>query len=163
MPKPLYLICSQHALENKETGLFSLVEIIEKLVLTPVPQPQSGQQVVFIPWHPFKATATWMMTSDENDACEYEMEWSIIQTSGEPIPNLFPPPRLVKLNRSRPIWRNVVNFMTPFPIDGPGLLRVICRIRLVGSDDWLSQECPIIIEQVPSLTPTSGNGQTQPP
>ena len=92
MPKPLYLICSQHAMENKETGLFSLVEIIEKMTLTPVPKPPPGQQVLFISWQPFKATAAWMMTSEENDASEYEMEWSIIQPSGEPIPNLFPPP-----------------------------------------------------------------------
>jgi len=160
MPKPVFVICSLHALENKDTGLFSIVEIIEKMAYAPVPQPPPGQ-VLFIPWQTFKATAVWTLSPDEIADAEYETDWRIIMPSGDPIPDL-PGPMRVKFSPSRPFSRNVANFMTPLPITCPGTLRVISRMRRVGDEAWTSQEYAIIVEQAPSPEipkPPVSNGQ----
>ena len=65
MPKPIYTVLCQNWIESKETGLVTLVEIIEKIVLAHVPTPPSGEQVLLVPWQPIRAVAVWMLMPDD--------------------------------------------------------------------------------------------------
>jgi hypothetical protein len=142
MPRPIYIICSQGGSEDKASGQVSLFNVIDKLFLrrnqpnTPPPPPQPGISQIRI-------TASWMRVSGDYDQ-EFEFET-----------RMFFPPENAMYGVAKGTftfaqdWQRLTNVLVgPLPIQGPGILRVQNRVRRKGSEEWVAQECPIIVEEV---------------
>src|SRR5436853_7225986 len=66
MPRPVYIICHQTGMEDRESGLISLFFVIEKLHVTPFTLPQGVHvPMMIIPQQPFRVVATWMRNPDD--------------------------------------------------------------------------------------------------
>ncbi len=48
--------------------------------------------------------------------------------------------------RGAQLQRISVTYEGDPPIKGAGVLRVVCLVRAVGSEEWLRQEYPILVE-----------------
>ncbi len=159
MPKPIYTLCVQYSMENKENGLVSLIDIIEKLQLTPLPPPPTNiaqAQIRIVPWHPFRVMALWMLNPEDDPDAEYEFQIAFIQPSKEETIIGTGP---AKFTKTRPFFRGAALIQSPPPISGAGLLYVVSKIRIKGKTEWTCQEYPIVVESVQvANTPANTQG-----
>jgi hypothetical protein len=144
LPRPVFIIASQGGAEDRETGLLSIYEVLEKMVATPVPK-KNQDDVVIIRNRPVRVTSTWMRleTDNENQDFEHQMIFTI-QPANEPIGIV--PPSIFRF--SKPFQRFTTLVNEPFAIDNDGMLIIESRVRAVGTEDWVSQTFPIIVEVV---------------
>ncbi|OGQ82489.1 MAG: hypothetical protein A3F90_08870 [Deltaproteobacteria bacterium RIFCSPLOWO2_12_FULL_60_19] len=146
MPKPVYIICSQGGSEDKNTGLVSLFNVVEKIQIIESPPPASGQQPP--PKTPtFRTLAVWMRADSDKpeDEFEFEVALSVPPTDREIVGGTG------RFSFTKPLHRFFLDFFG-LPIEGPGTLLVESRIRKVGDKEWLRQSYPIFLERVQEQT-----------
>ena len=145
MPKPVYIICSESGTQDKNTGLVSLFNIVEKFQISEI-SPEQKQKGLGGNAPVVRMIAVWMRSQeDENQGFEYEVV-------------LFVPPndREVgggpggRFQFTHPLHRLTMTLVLPSGFEGAGVMRVENRVRKVGDQHWLRQEYPIFIEKVPS-------------
>ena len=160
MPRPVYILCVQSSSEDRESNLLSLFGLVENFQITPIPAPLPNQPV-FVLWQPIRAVGAWLAEADDGPADEYESELRVF------IPGIEAPFvvatgvfRFRDPLPARPLHRFVVNFPTPLPLAQPGTMCIEHRIRRKGTEEWLSQDYPVIVEQV--QPPTDPPAQNQP-
>lgn len=144
MPKPVYIICSESALEDRETGHVSIISVIDKLEyhLGDLSPSDIESGAASIANFPSRLTATWMKEdSDDGVEFEHEVAFSMPNTGSE----------LVVLNHtfvfeSFPCMR--FNIKIPrFPgVRAPGIMYLTSRIRKKNATEWISQSYPIVVE-----------------
>ena len=148
MARPVFIVCAQSTAEDKDTGLFSLFELVEKLIISPIPTPKEGDKTVLVRWNPFRLVAVWLLEPDKGETYEDEFEYDLrlyLPLSEQPISlasGIFkfsqPVPRLMH--------RFTLRFDSPPPLDKSGVMRAESKIRKLGSEVWLSQDYPVVVE-----------------
>jgi hypothetical protein len=156
MPKPVYMICAQSMTQDKDTSLVSFFTVIERVTMILRPTGQSAPPP--IPYDDltrdvttFKVMATWIREQDDNG--EFEHEFSVVADGEEKSHGCRP----FVFNEEKFIQRFVlVVHGLPVPAKA-GIVLIKSKVRRHGSEDWLFQEYPIIVDlsQAPAVTPTA--------
>jgi hypothetical protein len=154
MPEPVYIICSESGAEDKNTGLMSLFNILEKIQVVKV-TPETP--VAFLP-RPLtvQATAAWGRVA--GDASDQLFDFQFLFTT----PGLTLAQGAGQFSfGDKPLYRTIGRAdLLQFP--GPGTLSVVCRVKRAGSEGpWQEQRYKILIEEV-SPPPTAGLERTTP-
>jgi len=138
MPRPVLIVCAQSVAQDATTNLLSIFNVVEKVVLAPqetdiarrTPLPQS-----------MTAVAIWM--KDERDAgvqLEHQFQFIIPPDGREVLTPIHP----YQFDDHKHLGRFICH-LNGLPIEGPGLARIINRIRIAGEgNEWISQEYPIL-------------------
>ena len=141
MLRPVYIICCEQSLQDAATGLQSYMNIVEKLVIArnvPQPVPRAMSQMrIFTAW----------AAAREDVGRDYDFEVSITIPG---VPEPFVAHSGILACKAEGIIRITTHVVGPPPITGPGIMRVLCRIRPVGSQESAIQEYPIILEELPA-------------
>jgi hypothetical protein len=143
MPKPLFIICSESGVEDKDSRMISLYNILEKVEATRSSASGSRGPAICRPM-PFRITAVWMRTEEDgHDDLEAQIAMFLPadgqEVTGERVRFRYEP--------GKPLHRLVV-FTNSDWFNGPGVFRAVSRIRKVGSTEWITQEYPVTIEEV---------------
>lgn len=146
MAKPLYIICAESAVEDKRTNLLSLFNILEKFTAQVKVIRVKGDKIIRRPLFRFRSVAVWMREESDPWDQEFEAQLQLILPPDETEITGAPEMARFKFKEGRPLQRISMEFEGDPPFKGPGILRVISRIRPVGSEEWLQQEYPIIVE-----------------
>jgi len=145
MPKPIYIICSESGVEDRNTGLLSFVNVLEKLTMwKPGETPNPNAQRIF----GFRVSAAWMKEPTDNISTVYEWEL-LFEAPVSKASHVVVKGSFSFADEPSKSWsRTTVNVHGVPPADGSGILRVQHRIRPVGSSgEWLVQEYPLVIEE----------------
>lgn len=142
MPRPVYIICSESGSDDRHTNLVSHFNVLEKIHFFRNAPDQKKPVTMF----KFRGTAVWMR---EDGDIGVEFEWEYVLG----LPMSKTPHVMSKGTFSYPseamLWRCVVNYEGPPPIDGSGMLSIEHRVRPVNSnDEWIVQKFPLIIEEI---------------
>jgi hypothetical protein len=148
MPEPAYIICSRASSVNPETGLLTLHDIVEAVLVAridPVAQPAPPQPP------PLCITAAWLRSPGEEDGDRIEYYFAVT------VP---PDGRELELARQEfrfgpnPLFRITALGTLGLPAV-PGVTRFICRARRVGSGGgWAEQSYSVpVLEAPPSASP----------
>jgi hypothetical protein len=152
MPKPLYILAAHSSAMDKETGSFSVFECVDKIVAQPIEKIEGP---VLIVWRPFQVVAAWMGEfGDENIQFDSEIR-VFVPGKDEPIGAFVSTFKFFQPTPDAHIMRFIGKFEHPLPVDRAGFIRIESRIRIWGSDKWLTQEHPIRVEIGPPITPPS--------
>jgi hypothetical protein len=153
MARPVYIVFAQAYSMDKDTDLLSVFQIVESIQIAPVPEPQEGEKAVFVRWQQFRMVAAWMIEPEKGDRYEDEYEFEFRLHTPDGATHLggrgtfsFAAPE------PRPVHRFPAHFDNPLPLPGPGPMRIEHRIRKAGAGEWLSQDYPVIVTEVPKLT-----------
>jgi hypothetical protein len=151
MITPRYMICSEGKLVDRETGLVSHINVIDKVLVT---------RGAHLPGQPtpsirFFVSAVWC--ADEaalGETCEWEF---LVSFPGDSEPR-----RLAsgEFQLTTPFHRFDVLFQTMAGdpskaqvVLRTGPLRFTSRVRLAGTDEWLSQDYVVPVEVISSAKP----------
>jgi hypothetical protein len=152
MPRAVYIFCANMVIEDKETGLASALQIVDKLqtVSIPVEQTPPGQAIAFL-WPGLAVLGAWLAEPTDNTGDEYDLEIRFILPGGGQTQDLAKTTFKIGVpDPTKPLFRFVVRFASPPQITTPGTMFVESRIRKTGTqDDWKSQSAPILVEVLP--------------
>lgn len=159
MAKPAYIICAHSCVEDRETGIISAFQIIDKLQVTPLPVPPPGQNLVVL-WQGMVIMIGWLGEPPDIGQ-EFEMATRFVLPNGETQDLAQTPFRFGDPDPRKVLHRFVLRFPQPPSFNIPGLVLIESRIRRTGTEQWISQSYPLIIEVLPPPTAPS-NGQSAP-
>ena len=147
MPIPMYIICSQGATTDKDTGSYSIFEVVDKLILTEIPKPKAGEGVVLIERQRFVITATWMIDIKNGESFddEYDIHLLVSMEGGEKV--MDDQQKFKFVGPDKIIHRMTYNMIGMMPIKNSGTLVIECRARKVGSPSWKSQSYRVVVEK----------------
>lgn len=146
MPLPAYMICCQSGIEDKETNLVSLYFVVDLLRLSPLPQPKTPGEVVYVDALPLRIVASWLKCEGDTDDQEFDTETRLVSPNGDSVP----------LTGTRfkfgPVlfYRFTVKAPRQLPINSPGIWWLENRVCKVGAEEWVSQKYPIYAELAPA-------------
>ncbi len=147
MPRSVYIICAQGSSEDKDLNAVSLFTVIEKVELSQtVPLLATGQMFYFVKWQPWKIVAVWMHEEADPWEQEYETEFRLLLPNGKITPLASTRFRFDQPLGQRPFARLSLAFDDP-PTLSAGVVKIENRIRPVGSNDWITQDYPIVVEE----------------
>jgi hypothetical protein len=141
MPKGIYVICSESGSEDKETGLLSLFNIIDKIQFAKGPAPQKNSA----PLTQLRMTACWMREEMDKDH-DFEFE-AVLKLPMEIDEVVIGKGTFIFDN---PFFRINVRILGPLNFKGDGILLMESRVRKIGARAWHTHSRPIIIEQIPA-------------
>ena len=146
MPRPVFIVCAQYGTEDKSTGQMSLFGIVDKLVMSIIPQPITNGMVVVHTTSLYIA-AKWMKNTDDDQEQMYEVTLRGISSDGKIlVDSAF---ENFKFAENRPLHIVAMLLRNPIPVTEAGTMSFVCSLKKADSDDkWISQEYPIIIETV---------------
>ena len=146
MPRPVYIICAQSMTQDKDTNLVSFFTVIERVTmkLPPLgqatPAPPAAHDSLARDVTAFKVMAAWVREQDDNG--EFEHEFSVV-VDGEEKPHGRRP---FVFGEDKWMQRFVL-LMHGLPAPSTsGIVSVKSKVRRHGSNEWLSQEYPILVE-----------------
>jgi hypothetical protein len=140
MAEPVYILCSESGADDKLTGQVSLFNLTEKVHVMKLPP---GQIPPIPSTFRLRVTALWMR-GDDDCGGEFESEIRLLMPPDGEILAIPQPAFTFPL-----LFQRVqIQILGPLPVKGPGIMRVQSRIRRNGTEDWLTQQCPIILEEV---------------
>lgn len=144
MPTPVYIICAESGVQDKERNLVSIFNVLEKMTVQVqiVPaghKPSRPQQILSLRlW----VIAVWRgEPGDEKD--EFETEFRLVLPDGK-----VRQPTTSKTFRFDPV-RDLRRFILRMEFaDAPpeGVMRIQNRLRKVGTDQWFTQEYLVPVE-----------------
>ena len=151
MPRPVFMICSEMASENKKDNQLSIFGVIEMLTLqiaakegATVPPPERSIKSRII--------AAWLK-EEADEGVEFE-EQVVFHLPGA-TDEVVAAEQRFRFDDEMCIHRISLQMLGWPPMATPGLFRIECRVRPVGEEHWMSQEYPIVIEVV-HIPPDSG-------
>jgi hypothetical protein len=146
MPEPVYLICAESGAEDKQTDILSLFNIVERLVITPMP-PVDG--VVLVPPQVLRVVAVWMRNENDGPEDEFEQQMVFSPPAGAAsVMTGVTPFRFEKL-----LHRFTVKMNIALAFAGPGMFWVETRVRRRGADEWITHRYPIVVDAEPPTPP----------
>ncbi|HQU44133.1 MAG TPA: hypothetical protein PK867_15040 [Pirellulales bacterium] len=143
MPKPVYIVCAESAVEDKLTSKHSVFNIIEKVMAFKREEDQ--------PLTTFSCVVSAVWRREPRDDCDFETEFAVLlPKSGERHSIAqqefkFPP--------GNQMARFNLLFNGPPPVDGGGVLEFLHCIRKKGTNEWSTQSYPVFVEEVKSGQP----------
>ena len=151
MARPQYMLCCERRIFDRETGLVTYVNAIDKIMaFPPGAQPPPAMQAAAAPR--LCVSAVW--AHDPNDP-QGPWEWEMLVSypgGAEPQPlgsGTF--------ESTTPIRRFDVTLLPQPPAGGgpqvAGEIRFTSRMRPVGASEWQSQICVIPVEVAPTANP----------
>ena len=146
MPRPVFIICARGSVQDKDSNLLSLYDVVEKLVLIPLPKI-TGQSVIVVQSQPFHSVSTWMLEPDKGDSHEddYALEFRLLPPDGkEAVVLQSSKTRLGAADENFQRITLKIESLLPFTVSG--LWEFEARIRKDGSDGWISQSYPLQID-----------------
>lgn len=149
MPLPLFTICCHSTAEDRESGRFSIFEVVEKLVIAEVKPGQAGATVV-VERQRLAVATTWMIDRKAGERFEDEFELSLEVRLENDKPLLSHTNKFRFAGPDRPAHRVTYNLNGSMPITRSGILVIESRARKVGSSKWKSQTYRIEAEFVRS-------------
>ena len=148
MPIPAYIICSSSVTTDKETGAFSIFEVIDKLIITELPKPKKGEGVLVIERQKIVVAVTWTLDIKNGETFDdaFELQLIVKMDGGDTIMEdkrdfKFAGPDMVN-------HRQIYNMLGLMPIKNSGTLVVESRARKAGSASWKSQSYKVSVEKL---------------
>lgn len=169
MPKPVFIVVSQSGVEDRQTNLLSLFNVIERLVIKKKPAKEdAGEPGQFKEVNAaelpamhfgFRIAAVWMLEQSDppEGTLDAEMVFSVPPHNREVRHSMGP----LEYKKGSFIVRVSAIVIGPPPCDGSGILRVKIRVRFSDTLEWLEQEYPILIETIDE-TVTDSNDPAPP-
>jgi hypothetical protein len=142
MPEPIYIMCSKSSETDPENGLLNVYNVVEMVLISRFDSSTKSPSPKPLPFH---INACWMRTSSDSDDQSFDYQFVLaISSSGEEV----------SLGGGQFTFGNRQSFritgIGEMPtLGGPGVARVICRVRRAGTEDnWVERSYPIIIQEV---------------
>ena len=139
-------MCSQGSSADKESGFYSIFEIIEKLTITELPKPTESGVTVLIERQRFVISSAWMIDAKNGETFddEFDFEVKVYMEFGDTI--MDNSQKFKFTGPEKPAHRLTVNMVGPIPVMKSGSLVVECRVRKSGSSSWKSHSYRVIVE-----------------
>jgi hypothetical protein len=141
MPRPVFIICAQSGSEDKDTHLLSMFNIMERIIIAPL--PEGSDPLTTQPTNTLRVAAAWMRTEGDVPQKEFEHQMVFRPPSGQPPVTT----EIVRFRFDKPYYRATAITSGFLFFAGMGILLVESRIRPVGTEEWLSQDYPILVSQ----------------
>lgn len=144
MAKSVFIICAESSAVDDEGKTLSLFNILEKVQFhrLPKPQPEKSSMVVVDAFR-MRIVSVWLQEEgDQNETFECET-FAVIPPSDLKID--FPG---TTFKFGLPFQRTVVFLRGILPFQGSGTMWVTSRIRKIGTEPWVSQSFPILLEEL---------------
>jgi hypothetical protein len=166
MPSPVYIFCANMVIEDKDTGLISALQIVDKLqtVSIPIQQPVEPGHAIAIMWPGLVIVAAWIANPEDAQGDEYETETRFILPDGQTQDLTKATFKIGSPDPNKPLYRFISRFAAPPQMNVPGMWLIESRIRKTNEQTWKSQSSPIIVEVLPppQQVHTSANGNPSP-
>jgi len=137
MPRPLFIICSEHMSIDRDSEFVSLFRLVEAVTF----QPDEEQKLLEDTDLPLKIISAWMR--EEADDFETDFEFRLgrrLPTSGR-----FVVMKTEEFRFKKSFHRFIAN--TIFPgYDGEGIMWFVGQVRKKGEAEWISHEYPVIMK-----------------
>jgi hypothetical protein len=149
MARPVYIVCAVSGSEDKDTGLISLFELIEKFQIFPIDLAKPSSSPIVIKAQPIRVVAHWMMEPEKGERFGdlFEFEFRLVLP---PIPTVLPlGSGTFQFAEPRKFHRFTIRIETPLPFQGPGFMWVESLVRRKDATDWVIQSYPIELEEIP--------------
>lgn len=146
MPKPVYIICCEKSITDKEDNLISILSVIEKFTVEIDSYSLSSDpDKKILLKKDFQTVVGWLREENEVGD-EFESNLMIATPDGTEMHTESSHP--IKFDKDKPLHR--ITYRVPgIPMGGNGVYRVIGRIRnLTTKGDWVTQEFLILVETV---------------
>jgi hypothetical protein len=142
------MICSESGAEDATTRLVSVFNVIEKVQVPRAPEHPPAGALGVLRVLPFRVLSVWMRCEEDAPGEPYEFQVAL-RYPGQAEAAVVARGRFAFVD----LLSRVV-LAGPFPL-GPaaGILWVECGIRRLGAPGWLTQQYPILIEDVPAPAP----------
>jgi hypothetical protein len=157
MPTHIYSICSVSGLQDRDSGLLSLIHVIEELTAT---APAPGQPIVpFV----FRVTSVWMREDGDDAEQEYEHQVTLRIPQADANISLLNNrfrfnSRLAKFI-AQLMLQNVFAQEIRQRLEGESLVFIDTSIRPVGTEPWQTHSYPILLRLSVSHAPDHANGE----
>jgi hypothetical protein len=146
MPSPSYIICCETGTEDKYTGLASLFNVIDRIVVRRhTRQTPDGGAVKSGPT--IRIVAVWRAVGDHDYQAEFESELNLLLSPIGKETTLHSDTFRFLPDKSR---HRIVVIIGALDLDQSGLLVFESRIRRLGDPDWLSQSYVVDVVVMPS-------------
>ena len=142
LPKPTYILCAESTSHDIDSGEFSIFNVIEKIVITPI-KPADNKPLI-VEFQKMRIVSSWMRDESE-PAGDYECHNQVF------LPGLEKPigGGTVTFRFDKPFFRVTAKVDGALPFKDAGLMKIEAGIRKVGDTDWIKQSCVVIIDNVP--------------
>lgn len=149
MVRPLYMLCSEAGVIDKDTNLESVFNIFDVLQVTKKPASEGAG---LLPLLKMRVTAVWQCGEEPPGA---EFEHSLIMF----LPGSQKPRTLQEssFTITQPRQRFIIGISGP-PFVEPGVIRIQSRVRPVGTSKWVKQECRLEV-RVTTITSEANGSQ----
>lgn len=142
MPRPAYIICSESGVIDQSRNLASHFSVLEKITFQrrPVQERLEDRTAIFR----CRVVAVWMKTDEDTPGQEFEAQLVFVSPpNGREI--IVAETGRFAFAPDKTFSRFVMQLAGPLPAEGAGILWVKHRIRVVGDEEWMTQEFPIVI------------------
>ncbi len=146
MATPVYIVCSHSASTDKDSGLHSLFELIEKITVSELPPRKDG--IILIERQKFMISSCWIIDTKNGETFDDEFEYAakIYVENGDTI--MEKSDKFKFSGPDKPGHRLVFNLLGPIPIKlrQDGVLLSEVKVRKVGSQSWKQHNYRIPVE-----------------
>ncbi len=143
MPKPVYIICAESAVEDKLTSKHSIFNVIEKVMAFKTEEKQAPAM--------FSCAVSAVWRREPRDDCEFETEFAVL------LPKIGERHSIAQSEFKFPPGNQLARFNLLFngppPVDGGGVLELQHCIRKKGTTEWTIQSYPVFVEEVKTGQP----------
>lgn len=152
MARALYLLCAQSVSQDKDTGFVSVLELVDKIILTPLPTPEaSGGRPPFLVQDRLPCVVVqWLLEPDKGDTFEDEFrsDMTIIAPDGNLLGLATTTFRFDGVNRLTR-HRVTVRLNGPIPANKSGFLRFACSLVKVATGQTVATiDYPVEVEVI---------------
>jgi hypothetical protein len=147
----MYIICSQSSDAHAPTYLLNVYNVVETVLVTHNISSDQSSESDTARKLALHINVAWMQLSDESS--EQLFDYHIILAMS-PAGEEFQIGSGQFSFHKGPMYRiTAIGEMGTF--GGPGIARIICRVKQAGTDGpWTEQSYPILVQEVPSIQPS---------
>lgn len=146
MPHPVYIICCESGAEDRFTGVLSHFNVFEKFLVWKSNEgkaPELPERGMSTTLQRMRVISVWMKSDDDPDDAEFEYSVEVTLPNDEANTTVV---NSGKFSFTKPLHRMVINFIGKPNVTRPGVLWLESKVRRIGTDSWISQRYPIIVE-----------------
>lgn len=154
MVRPLFIICSKSGSEDKETGLLSIFEVLEKVFVVKIAPQEGTNPPIILPSPSMRMIAAWMIESEKEEKYgeQFEYELRLVMPPNGSV--LLLGGGTFSFAENRPVHRFTLQLAASLPFEGTGTMWVESCVRKPGKD-WNIQSYPVLVEEIPAASPPS--------
>jgi hypothetical protein len=140
--------------QDQATGLHSYLNVYEKILFSRTPTQSDPAPV---PLTQMRVFATWAVDAEDVNQ-EFEFEVNLAVAGSDRIEAINK--GQVTCTSSEGFIRIISHLIGPLPIVGPGIMRLQNRMRRIGDKEWITQEYPILYEEIAVSTSAAASPAT---